>query len=200
MDKVIFDEFKDQLPDSDPEATREWKEALADVVATEGNVRAFFLMRQIIKQAQDLRIGYLNTTSGSGAIIGRHLERGWKLGLEHQGWTKDGDKLGGVPTRVFYADDQSKTDVAVKEVEKFIKQDKVIVGGKPVREESLSDTQIVFTFPARYRNTTIAIRHPGHDNDVVVGDFTVVKDQEVAGFSPLSGPPGTRVEITGIQG
>lgn len=74
---------------------------------------------------QELRIGFLNTTSGSGAIIGRHLERGWQLGLEHQGWTKDGDKLGGVPTRIFYADDQTKTDVAVKEVEKFIKQDKV---------------------------------------------------------------------------
>jgi branched-chain amino acid transport system substrate-binding protein len=80
--------------------------------------------------AQELRIGFLNTTSGPGAIVGRHLERGWLLGLEHEGWKKDGDKLGGVPTRVFYADDQTKPDVAVKEVEKFIKQDKVqIVSG-----------------------------------------------------------------------
>jgi branched-chain amino acid transport system substrate-binding protein len=80
--------------------------------------------------AQELRIGFLNTTSGPGAIIGRHMERGWKLGLEHQGWQKDGDRLGGVPTRIFYADDQTKTDVAVKEVEKFIKQDRVqIVSG-----------------------------------------------------------------------
>src|SRR5262245_51797219 len=77
--------------------------------------------------AQELRIGFLNTTSGPGAIIGRHMERGWKLGLEHEGWTKDGDKLGGVVTRIFYADDQSKPDVAVKEVDKFIKQDKVQV-------------------------------------------------------------------------
>ncbi|MCW5774674.1 MAG: ABC transporter substrate-binding protein [Rhodospirillaceae bacterium] len=80
--------------------------------------------------ADELRIGFLNTTSGGGAIIGRHLERGWKLGLAHEGWNKDGDKLGGVPTRIFYADDQAKTDVAVKEAEKFIKQDKVqIVSG-----------------------------------------------------------------------
>jgi branched-chain amino acid transport system substrate-binding protein len=78
-------------------------------------------------EAQELRIGFLNTTSGPGAIIGRHMERGWLLGLEHQGWTKDGDKLGGVPTRIFYADDQTKPDVAVKEIEKFIKQDKVQV-------------------------------------------------------------------------
>ncbi len=77
--------------------------------------------------AQELRIGFLNTTSGPGAIIGRHMERGWKLGLEHEGWRKDGDRLGGVPTRIFYADDQTKPDVAVKEVEKFIKQDKVQV-------------------------------------------------------------------------
>jgi branched-chain amino acid transport system substrate-binding protein len=81
--------------------------------------------------AQELRIGFLNTTSGGGALIGKHIENGWKLGLEHEGWTKDGDKLGGTPTRIFYADDQSaKTDVAVREIEKFLKQAKVhIVAG-----------------------------------------------------------------------
>jgi branched-chain amino acid transport system substrate-binding protein len=80
--------------------------------------------------AQELRIGFLNTTTGGGALIGKHMEAGWKLGLEHQGWTKDGDKLGGVPTRVFYGDDQTKPDVGLKEVDKFLKQDKVqIVAG-----------------------------------------------------------------------
>jgi branched-chain amino acid transport system substrate-binding protein len=80
--------------------------------------------------AQELRIGFLNTTTGGGALIGKHLENGWKLGLEHQGWTKDGDKLAGVPTRIFYADDQSRPDVGVKEVDKLLKQDKVhIVAG-----------------------------------------------------------------------
>jgi len=81
--------------------------------------------------AQELRIGFLNSQSGPGALIGKHLENGWKLGLEHAGWTKDGDKLGGVPTKVFYADDQSaKIDVAMKEVEKLLKQDKVhIISG-----------------------------------------------------------------------
>ena len=80
--------------------------------------------------AQELRIGFLNTTTGGGALIGKHMENGWKLGLEHAGWTKDGDKLGGVATKVFYADDQVKTDVGLKEIEKFLKQDKVqIVAG-----------------------------------------------------------------------
>src|SRR5262245_28413094 len=80
--------------------------------------------------AQELRIGFLNTTTGGGALIGKHMENGWKLGLEHQGWMNDGDKLGGVPTKIFYADDQVKPDVGLKEVEKFLKQDKVqIVAG-----------------------------------------------------------------------
>lgn len=80
--------------------------------------------------AQELRIGFLNTTTGGAAIIGKHLMNGWLLGLEHAGWKKDGDKLGGVPTRIFYADDQQKPDVGLKEVDKFLKQDKVhIVSG-----------------------------------------------------------------------
>jgi branched-chain amino acid transport system substrate-binding protein len=91
---------------------------------------AAFVLAAAPTQAQELRIGFLNTTTGGGALIGKHMESGWKLGLEHQGWTKDGDKLGGVATKVFYADDQVKTDVGLKEVEKFIKQDKVqIVAG-----------------------------------------------------------------------
>lgn len=80
--------------------------------------------------AQELRIGYLNTTTGSGALLGRHLENGWKLGLEHAGWVKDGDTLGGVSTRVFYADDQTRPETGLKETEKFLKNDRVhIVAG-----------------------------------------------------------------------
>jgi len=80
--------------------------------------------------AQELRIGFLSTTSGGGAVIGRHQVNGWQLGLEHEGWMKDGDKLGGVPTRIFQADDQQKPDVGLAAVEKFLKQEKVhIVAG-----------------------------------------------------------------------
>ena len=61
--------------------------------------------------AQELRIGFLTTTTGGGAVLGVPLLNGWKLGLEHEGWTKDGDKLGGVPTRIFYGDDQQRPDV-----------------------------------------------------------------------------------------
>ncbi len=80
--------------------------------------------------AQELRIGFLNTLTGGSAIIGKHLMNGWVLGLEHAGWKKDGDKLGGVPTKIFYADDQQKPEIGLREVDKFLKQDKVhIVSG-----------------------------------------------------------------------
>jgi len=80
--------------------------------------------------AQELRIGFMNTMSGGGAVIGKHQVNGWKLGLEHEGWTKDGDKLGGVVTRIFEADDQAKPDVGIAAAQKFLQQDKVqIIAG-----------------------------------------------------------------------
>ena len=75
--------------------------------------------------AQELRIGFMNTYTGGGAVLGKHQDNGWKLGLAKVGWAKDGDKIGGVPTKIFYADDQQKVDVGVKEAEKLLKQDKV---------------------------------------------------------------------------
>jgi branched-chain amino acid transport system substrate-binding protein len=114
--------------------------------------------------AQELRIGFLNTTTGGGALIGKHMENGWKLGLEHQGWKADGDKLGGVATKIFYADDQVKTDVGVKEVEKFIKQDKVqIVAG------------------VIWSNVMMAIQQQVFDAKVVMVGAN-------AGPSPMAGP------------
>jgi len=83
--------------------------------------------------AQELRIGFLNTLSGGLAALGRPQLNGWHLGLEHEGWKKNGDKLGGVPTTIFEADDQAKPDVGVAAAQKFIQQDKVqlIVGIVP---------------------------------------------------------------------
>jgi len=80
--------------------------------------------------AQELRIGFVNTLSGAGAGPGTENTNGWKLALEHEGWKKDGDKLGGVPTKIAYGDDQQKPDVGLREVERMIRQDKVhIVAG-----------------------------------------------------------------------
>jgi branched-chain amino acid transport system substrate-binding protein len=77
--------------------------------------------------AQELRIGFVNTLSGAGAGPGVENTNGWKIGLEHEGWTKDGDKLGGVPTKIIYGDDQWKPDVVLREVDRMIQQEKVQV-------------------------------------------------------------------------
>jgi branched-chain amino acid transport system substrate-binding protein len=63
--------------------------------------------------------------TGGGAVLGKHQVNGFQLGLEHGGWTKDGDKLAGVPTKVFYGDDQFRPDVGVKEVDKMLNEHKV---------------------------------------------------------------------------
>src|SRR5687767_3823837 len=79
-------------------------------------------------EAQELRIGFLATMTGGAAIIGQHSVNGWKLGLEHEGWMKDGDKLASVPLRMFYADDQLKPDVALKEIERLISSERIHIG------------------------------------------------------------------------
>src|SRR5262245_15596233 len=67
----LLDDFKRQLPDPDPQETREWLEALDGVVETHGHERADFLLRKVLKRARQLRIGlpglvqtrYINTIS-----------------------------------------------------------------------------------------------------------------------------------------
>jgi branched-chain amino acid transport system substrate-binding protein len=75
--------------------------------------------------AQELRIGFLTNYTGSGGQQGLHQRNGWELGLEHEGWRKNGDKLGGVPMRLVYGDDQAKPDVGLKEIDKMLSVEKV---------------------------------------------------------------------------
>jgi branched-chain amino acid transport system substrate-binding protein len=113
--------------------------------------------------AQELRIGFLNTYTGGGALLGKHQDNGWKLGLAKEGWNKDGDKLGGVPTKIFYGDDQQKTDAGLKEAEKFLKQDKVhIIAG------------IIWS------NVLMAVAKPAFESKVIVLTTN-------AGASPVAG-------------
>ena len=39
---MYFDEFKHQLPDSDPDQTQEWVDSLEEVVRNQGKERALF--------------------------------------------------------------------------------------------------------------------------------------------------------------
>jgi pyruvate dehydrogenase E1 component len=63
----------DQLPDPDPDETREWLDSLGDVVEREGPGRARFLLRKVLAHAHTLDVGlpplpssdYLNTIPAS---------------------------------------------------------------------------------------------------------------------------------------
>jgi branched-chain amino acid transport system substrate-binding protein len=70
--------------------------------------------------AQEVKIGFMATFTGPGALLGEHLRDGFLLGVEEKG-----DKLGGLETEVILADDQLKPDVAREEVQKLIERDGV---------------------------------------------------------------------------
>lgn len=83
-----------------------------------------------IADAEDLRIGFINTLTGGGAIVGKEQLRGFQLGLEDQGWKKDGDKLGGAPMKLFIGDDQQKPQIGLQVAREFLQSDKVhIIAG-----------------------------------------------------------------------
>lgn len=77
--------------------------------------------------AQEFRVGVITTLSGPGAGPGTELQKGFTIGLKHEGWTKDGDKFAGVPTKVIWGDDQQKPDAGVREADKLLDQEKVHV-------------------------------------------------------------------------
>ena len=67
-----------------------------------------------LSRAEPLKIGMVVTTSGPGAVIGRDMVAGFKLGMKHAG-------LDAVP--VIYDDDQFKADVGRQAATKLLEQD-----------------------------------------------------------------------------
>src|SRR2546428_13234752 len=67
----VFDDFKHQLTDIDPEETQEWIESLDELVRIAGPERARFVLYKLLKRARMLHIGlpplvqtrYINTIS-----------------------------------------------------------------------------------------------------------------------------------------
>ncbi|TMB75200.1 MAG: hypothetical protein E6J52_09990, partial [Chloroflexi bacterium] len=65
----VFDEFKRQLPDVDPDETQEWIESLDALVEQAGPERARFVLYKLLKRARMLQVGlppltqtrYINT-------------------------------------------------------------------------------------------------------------------------------------------
>ena len=70
--------------------------------------------------AETLKIGYINTFSGSRAIFGKHQKDGFELALDHLG-----RKIGGLETKIIYGDDQGKPDVGRQVADKMVKKDRV---------------------------------------------------------------------------
>jgi branched-chain amino acid transport system substrate-binding protein len=70
--------------------------------------------------AAELRIGYMTTLSGGGAVLGKHQRDGFALGVEMLG-----GKVGGMDTKVIYVDDQRKPDVGRQLADKLVKKDRV---------------------------------------------------------------------------
>src|SRR3954462_5943804 len=68
---IISDGLPSQLPDIDPDETREWLEALDTVIKTEGRSRARYLMLRLLERAREQQVGvpglrstdYINTIS-----------------------------------------------------------------------------------------------------------------------------------------
>ncbi|HYH19224.1 MAG TPA: ABC transporter substrate-binding protein [Azospirillum sp.] len=81
---------------------------------------AFALVATTASAAETLRIGFLTTLSGPGAVIGADIRDGFLLALEQAG-----GKLGGLDTQVFEADDQQKPDVAVGLANRMVERDRV---------------------------------------------------------------------------
>ena len=72
--------------------------------------------------ADSFKVGYMTTLSGSAGIIGKQMQNGVNLALEHTG-----GKLGGHDAEVIFVDDQRKPDVAKQLANRLIKRDKVNV-------------------------------------------------------------------------
>jgi branched-chain amino acid transport system substrate-binding protein len=108
--------------------------------------------------AEAVKVGFLATFSGPGAVLGQEIYDGFMLAVEERG-----GKLGGVPVEVIKVDDELKPDVGVQQVRKLIERDKVSFV-----------TGVVFS------NVMMAIHKP-------LVDAQVVMISANAGPSPIAG-------------
>jgi len=94
-------------------AWRGWMAVLGILVATS-------IATPAAAAERDLKLGFIGTLSGRGAVVGLATWQGIELGLE-----MNGGRLGGVKTTVVKADDQFKPDVGRQEAVKLLRQDRV---------------------------------------------------------------------------
>jgi branched-chain amino acid transport system substrate-binding protein len=107
---------------------------------------------------EPVKIGFLATFSGPGAILGQELYDGFMLAVEQKG-----GKLGGLPVEILKVDDELKPDVGVQHVKRLIERDKVPIV-----------TGVVFS------NVMMAIHKPLVDSKTIMVSGN-------AGPSPIAG-------------
>ena len=73
-----------------------------------------------VASAEPLKIGFVATQTGPGAVVGNDLTAGFKIGLRHAGLDS-----GPRAVQVVYEDDQFKPDVGRLATTKLLEQDKV---------------------------------------------------------------------------
>ena len=80
---IISDGLPSQLPDIDPDETREWLESLDTVIKTEGRGRARYVMLRLLERARELQVGVpgLRSTDFINTIPPEHEP--WFPGDEH---------------------------------------------------------------------------------------------------------------------
>lgn len=70
--------------------------------------------------ADKIKVGFVSTLSGPGAVIGVSIRDGFNVAM-----TQLGGKLGGVPAEVLFGDDQQNPDVGRQLADRMVKRDKV---------------------------------------------------------------------------
>ncbi|MGE0736526.1 MAG: ABC transporter substrate-binding protein [Alphaproteobacteria bacterium] len=89
-------------------------------IARAASLAAAVSLIAMVASAEEVRVGLLVTLSGPAAAVGKDHKNGWDLAVDHLG-----GKVGGVPLKTIYGDDQLKPDVALGVVDKMLNQDKV---------------------------------------------------------------------------
>jgi pyruvate dehydrogenase E1 component len=83
MERVIFDGFVHQLPDTDPTETNEWLDSLDEVVDAHGRTRARFLITKLLERAHELQVGVPATVSTPYVNTIPVDQQAWFPGDEH---------------------------------------------------------------------------------------------------------------------
>ena len=159
--------------------------------------------------ASNIKIGFLTTLSGPGAVIGQEMRDGFALGITHSG-----GKLGGLPVDLQIADDQQNPETGRQALDRFLKRDKVDIMTGVVFSNVLlpllpavlaTDTVYISTNtgPADYAGAKchrnfFSVASQNEDIPQAVGKFATDKNyKRVAVIAPNY--PGGRELVTGFK-